>query len=158
LEGTLVGTRQGDSDWRFEGTGKLAAVKFAMTNVDLEEILAEAEDAAAASSPTPAEAPANARFSHEKLADRLAAAATISDPQLKDKSLTSLAKDAARASEIDIMNSTLSQMIEMGQRDEATHEAAVLLAKAGRSKQAIETAKGIADPDLRDKTLAELAQ
>ena len=157
IEGTLVGARQDDDDWKFEGTGKLEAVGFAMTNLDLEQMLADAASPSVAIQ-MPPESATGGNYSRERLTDRLTAAATITDPEIKDKSLATLAEDAAKADEIEIMKSALSQMIELDERDAARHASALLLAKTGHLKQAIETAKGISDPDLRDKALAELAQ
>ena len=59
---------------------------------------------------------------------------------------------------MDIMKSALGQMIEIDQRDAARHATALLLAKNGHLKQAIETARTIEDSELRDKALAQLAQ
>jgi serine/threonine protein kinase len=152
MDGTLVGARLGVSDWQFTGTGKLAAVQFAVTNLDLEKVMAAAEP------PVPPEAPIAAKNSHEKLTERLAATETITDESIKDKSLTSLAEDAAKAGETKIAKSALDQMVDTNQRDAATSASALLLARAGLLKQAIELARVIADDDIRDKTLAELAQ
>jgi hypothetical protein len=152
IDGTLVGTREDDSDWQFAGTGKLTAVQFAVTNLDLEKVLAAVEP------PAPPEAPAGTKSSRKKLADRLAATETISDESIKDKSLTSLAEDAAKAGETKIVKSALDQMVDTNQRDAATSASALLLARAGFLKPAIELARIIADDDLRDRTLAELAQ
>ena len=157
IAGTLVGTRQDDSDWQFAGTGKLGGDPFAMTNLDLEQMLADAASSSVAS-PVPPGSVTDGRYSRERLADRLTAAATITDPEIKDKSLATLAEDAAKAGEIEIMKSALSQMTDIDKHDVAAHESARLLAKAGHLKQAIETARGISDADLRDKALAELAQ
>jgi hypothetical protein len=150
--GTLVGTRLGVSNWQFAGTGDLAAIRFAVTNLDLEKVLAAAE------TPAPPEAPAGVKSSREKLAARLSATETITDESIKDKSLTSLAEDAAKAGETKIVKSALDQMVDTNQRDAATSASALLLAKAGFLKPAIELARVIADDDIRDKTLAELAQ
>ncbi len=152
MDGTLVGTRLDGSNWQFAGTGKLAAVQFAMTNLDPGEILTAVEP------PVPPEAPVVAKSSHKKLADRLAATETITDESIKDKSLTTLAEDAAKAGEVKIVKSALDGMMDGGRRDTATSASALLLAKAGFLKPAIELARVIADDDLRDKTLAELAQ
>jgi serine/threonine protein kinase len=143
IDGTLVGTRVDDSRWEFTGTGQLAAVRFEMAGLDLKSLL------------TPVAATSNSR---ENLTERLAAIETIADESIKDKSLTSLAEDAAKAGEIKIVKSALDQMVDTNQRDAATSASALLLAKAGFLKPAIELARVIADDDIRDKTLAELAQ
>jgi hypothetical protein len=49
-------------------------------------------------------------------------------------------------------------MFNLPKRDDTTHEAALLLAKRGLRKQAIDLAKGIGELNLRDRTLVELAQ
>jgi predicted Ser/Thr protein kinase len=152
IDGTLVGARLGVSNWQFTGTGELAAVRFAVTNQDLEEVLAAAEP------PAPPEAPEGAKNSREKLAARLTATETITDESIKDKSLTSLAKDAAKAGDTKVVKSALDQMVDTNQRDAAMSASALLLAKTGFLKPAIELARTIADDDIRDKTLAELAQ
>ena len=157
IDGTLVGTRQDDDDWEFAGTGKLEAVGFAMTNLDLEQMLAAAASPSV-TNPMATGSATDGKYFHERLADRLAAAATIADPEIKDKSLATLAEDAAKSVDMEIVNSALSQMADIDKHDVTARESARLLAKAGHLKQAIETAKGISDPDLRDKALAELAQ
>ncbi len=81
-------------------------------------------------SPVPPGSATDGKYSRERLADRLAAAATITDPEIKDKSLTILAEDAAKAGEMDIMKSALSQMTDIDKHDVAAHESARLLAKA----------------------------
>jgi hypothetical protein len=143
IDGTLMGTRRGVSDWQFAGTGKLAAAQFEMAGLELKDLLV----------PPTVRSP-----SRENLTERLAATETITDESIKDKSFTSLAEDAAKAGETEIVKSALGEMVDDNQRDAAAHESALLLAKAGFRKQAIETAKGISDPNIHDKTLAELAQ
>ena len=142
IEGTLTGSRQGDFDWRFEGTGKLADVKFEMDGLDLNAVLA------------PPKPPAK---THETFSDRLEAASTIADTTTRDKALRTLAADAARAGDVEIVKSALGGMVDMEERDAATHDAALQLAQDGLRKDAIELAKGIADPDIRDQVMTALA-
>jgi tRNA A-37 threonylcarbamoyl transferase component Bud32 len=146
IDGALAGTRLGGSDWSFAGTGDLAAIKFEVTNLDLIKLM------------PPPPPPAAPGASHEALVERLDAASTITEPDVKDKSLAELAADAADAGELEIAKSALEKMTDTDARDAATHDCAVSLAKNGRRKDAVEMAKLISDSDLRDKVLAELAQ
>jgi predicted Ser/Thr protein kinase len=149
IDGTLAGTRLGGSDWSFAGTGDLAAIKFEMTNLDLTTLMTP---------PPPPAAPSAPGASHEALVERLEAAETITDNDVKDKSLATLATDAADAGEVEIAKSALEKMTDTDERDAATHDCATQLAKNGRRKDAVEMAKLISDSDLRDKALAELAE
>jgi serine/threonine protein kinase len=146
IDGTLVGARQTGTQWSFAGTGPLAAVKFEMTNLDLTSLLAP---------PTPPAVPADA---HETLNDRLDAAKTITDDTVRDKSLAALAADAVDAGDVEMAKSALQEMADTDDRDAATRDCALQFAKNGRRKAAVEMAGWISDSDLRDKTLAELAQ
>ncbi len=92
----------------------------------------------------------------EKLSERLDAASSINDPNEKEPPLAAIATDAAKAGEVEIVKKALAQMSE--NRNETTRQAALLLAKRGLRKQAIEIAKGINDNDSRNQTLSELAQ
>jgi hypothetical protein len=141
IEGSLVGTRQADAKWLFLGAGKLAAVSFEMDETNLQDAL-------------PAGTDANA---HEILQERLDAAKTIVDETLKDKLLRALSADAARIGEAATVKSALAEMIDMDSRDAAAHDAALQLAAAGRRKEALEIAKSIADPDIRDQAMTALA-
>ncbi len=139
IDGTLAGTCLNDTHWRFTGASELAEVKFEMTNLDLPAVLAPPADV------------------HETLEERLDAAKTIVDPTAKDKALRTLATDAARAREVEIVKSALGEMIDMDERDAATHDAVLQLARVGLRKEAIEMAKGIADSDIRDQVMTALA-
>ncbi|HUC83971.1 MAG TPA: hypothetical protein VL970_02175, partial [Candidatus Acidoferrales bacterium] len=101
---------------------------------------------------------AAAGMSPSVLAERLEAAAGITDPDQKDKPLAALAADAAKAGQVLLAKEALADMYNVTARDAATQAAAVLLAKHGLRKSAIEMAKGITDTTVRDQTLAELAQ
>jgi serine/threonine protein kinase len=101
---------------------------------------------------------AKASRARDELNERLEAASNITDPGEKDAPLAALANDAAKLGEADIVRNSLSQMIDLTRRDEATHEAVMLLAKRGLRKSAIDLAKGISESTLRDRTLVELAQ
>jgi hypothetical protein len=144
IEGSLVGSKLSESQWLFLGAGKLSPVRFEMADADLKDVLPPLAAGA---------------YSHQNLLERLEAAQTITDgSSIKNKSLTALVKDAAAAGDLDLVKSALAQITDVEARDAATRDAALLLAKGGLRKQAIEIAKGIDDSDLRDKALAELAQ
>jgi hypothetical protein len=98
------------------------------------------------------------RAARDELNERLEAASNITDAGEKDTPLAALATDAAKLGEADIVRNSLSQMIDLTRRDQATHEAVILLAKRGLKKPAIDLAKGIGELNLRDRTLVELAQ
>ena len=92
------------------------------------------------------------------LFDRLDAATSINDSKARDKLLSAVAVDAARAGEVQIARDALQKINVSSVRDPASHEAAVSLAKCGFRKQAIEVAKGILNTTIRNQTLSELAQ
>ena len=96
--------------------------------------------------------------SAEAIAERMEAAMGISDPGQKDKPLAAVVVDAAQTGQVETVKKALAAMYDVDDRNKATHEAAVLLAKHGLRKPAIDLAKGISDTDLRDQTLVELAQ
>jgi serine/threonine protein kinase len=94
----------------------------------------------------------------ETLAERLEAASVISNIGARDTALAALTTDAAKAGEVDIVKDSLRQMTGIVERVQTAREAARLLGKRGLRKQAIEIAKSIEDPVIRDQTLSELAQ
>jgi hypothetical protein len=94
----------------------------------------------------------------DKLTARLDAAASMNDVTAKDKPLAAVAVAAAKEGEVDIARQALARMFYPAERDAAARETALMLAKRGLSKQAIEIAKGINDYTIRNQTLAELAQ
>ena len=98
------------------------------------------------------------KTSKETLADRLEAASNMNDPGAKDKSLSVLATDAAKAGDPKTTADALRQINDFGMKSRTAHEAVRLLAKRGLRKQALEIAKGIDDYPTRDKALSELAQ
>jgi predicted Ser/Thr protein kinase len=95
---------------------------------------------------------------HELLTERLEAASNISDYNEKDQPLVALAIDAAKAGEAEIAKKAVDQIYIQDTRDTAMHDTAMLLAKHGMRKQAIEIAKSITGYSTRNQTLAELAQ
>jgi predicted Ser/Thr protein kinase len=98
------------------------------------------------------------RAARDELNERLEAASNMNNATEKDKPLAAVATDAAKAGEVEIAKQALAQMFNLSKRDDTTHEAALLLAKRGLRKQAIDLAKGIGELNLRDRTLVELAQ
>jgi len=94
----------------------------------------------------------------DKLSSRLEAASSMNDVTAKDKPLAAVAADAARAGEIEIAKKALAQMFDPTRRDEAKRETALLLAKRGSRKDAVELAKSIGDDTIHNQTLSELAQ
>src|SRR6266700_4231950 len=94
----------------------------------------------------------------EGLAERLDAASTISGPGEKDRALAMVALDAAKAGEMAIVMGSLGRISRNTARDQAAQESAHLLASAGLSRQAIETAALIVGSVKRDQTFAELAR
>jgi hypothetical protein len=103
-------------------------------------------------------APETLKKLREALNDRLDAASNMNNAAEKDKPLAAVATDAAKAGEVEIVAQALGQMFSLSKRDDTTREAALLLAKRGLRKQAIEIAKGINNFKTRDQTLSELAQ
>ncbi len=96
--------------------------------------------------------------SRETLLERREAASEISDPSARGEAMATLATDAAKAGEPDIVKDGLRQIIDFAKKNETAYEAVGLLAKHGMRKQALEIARSIGDRDLRDKALSELAQ
>ena len=94
----------------------------------------------------------------ENLAARLEAATMISSMMEKDRAMATLAKDAARAGEINIVKNSLRQIGGNETRDAAAHESVRLLAQHGHRKQAVEVARTISSMEIRDKALSELAE
>jgi predicted Ser/Thr protein kinase/uncharacterized membrane protein len=94
----------------------------------------------------------------EIFSSRLEAAGEISNGVSKDRALAGIASDAAKAGEVEIVKQTFDQISSIPARDSAIHQAALLLAKRGSRRQAVDLAKEINYPTLRDQTLSELAQ
>ena len=103
-------------------------------------------------------APGASKEARQLLSERLEAASSISHEGENNKPLAAVAADAAKAGEVEIAKKALAQMSDVDKRDAATHDTALLLAKGGLRKEAIEMARGISQPTIRDQTLSELAQ
>jgi len=93
----------------------------------------------------------------EELSARLDAAAMISNQIGKDKALSLVAIDAARAGEIDTVNAAIDQIGNLIARDQASLDSIRLLAKRGLRKEAIQIAQRISNSITRDLALSELA-
>jgi hypothetical protein len=98
------------------------------------------------------------KLARRRLAERLEAASTISGGIDRDAALAWVARDAATAGEAETVKSALQRIIISSTRDEVAREAALLLARRGLGKQAIEIARGISVTSTRDHTLSELAK
>jgi len=94
----------------------------------------------------------------EELSARLEAAEMISNQSEKDKALSVVATDAARAGEIDTVSAAIEQISASSYRDQASLDSVRLLAKRGLRKEAIQIAQRISSNMTRDLALAELAQ
>jgi serine/threonine protein kinase len=151
IVGLLAGVPTSGGGWHFLGQGELGAIHFDIPQLDLKQVLADVTLRANQPESTP---PA----SHEQLAERLAAAESITEFPLKNKSLAALAAEAAAAGDSDTVKSALDEMTGYAARNEATRTCALLLAKAGARDAALELAEGIGDLRIHDETLAELAQ
>ena len=149
--GSLQGNRNGPNRWKFAGQGQLAAVQFDLDPWDLNQALAASRWLANQSAADNKNSPAD-------LAARLEAATSINNYTVRDQAMAALAKDAATVGDFPTTQSALAQINAYDQRDAATHDAALLLAKAGFRKQAVQLAQGINTYTVRDRTLSELAQ
>jgi serine/threonine protein kinase len=97
------------------------------------------------------------KVSKDILTERLTTASMINDIELRDKSIAAVASDAAKAGEVDLVKQSLEKM-SFPARNQTAQASAIELANQGLRKQALEIATAIEDRELRDKTLAALAQ
>jgi predicted Ser/Thr protein kinase len=96
--------------------------------------------------------------SPETLSDRLAAAKMMNDLTAKNKALSAIATDAAKAGSSKIVADSLNEIYDFTTKSRTALDAVRLLAKRGMKKQALGIARNIDDYTLRDRALAELAQ
>lgn len=94
----------------------------------------------------------------EDYAARLEAAGMIGSQTEKDKALSVVATDAARAGEVDTVGEAIDGIATSSYRDQAALDAVRLLAKRGLRKEAIQIAQKIGGNTMRDLALSELAQ
>ena len=147
IVGLLAGTPTSGGGWYFLGQGELGEIHFNVENLEAKQLLAEVTTQA---NPTPS--------SKEQFSARLAAAESITNFPLKDKSLGALAAEAAAVGDTDTVKAALAEMTGYPAHNLATQSCALLLAKAGERQAALELAQSISDLKLHDETLAELAK
>ena len=92
------------------------------------------------------------------LESRLEAAQSISDTSGRDAAFAQLARDAAKAGDVNLVRRTLSRILGSQERDQAALESVRLLAQLGLRKPAVEIAKTISGGTVRDTALSELAR
>jgi hypothetical protein len=90
--------------------------------------------------------------------DALDVAKRISVFNERDKALVSVAKSAAASSDSENIEKVLGTMSSASLIDSTASEAAIKLAKAGKSSEAIDIAQKIGDSTLRDKTLLRISE
>jgi hypothetical protein len=96
--------------------------------------------------------------SRETLDGRLQAASMITDMDSRNRSVTAITIDAAKAGQFNIVKESLQRINDFSARNDTALEAVRLLAQRGLKKEALEIAKGINDMDTRDQALSELAK
>ena len=89
---------------------------------------------------------------------RFDAAQAITRFTERDEAMATVAKDAARAGDVDVVNQALGAIVNFVKRDAASGDAARLLNRRGRRNEAIEIAKTMNNFTSRDEVLAELAR
>jgi len=94
----------------------------------------------------------------EQLSARLDAAGMIGNLTERDKALSVVATDAARAGEVKTVSVAIERISTLSYRDQAALDAIRLLAKRGLRKEAIQIAQRITSISMRDLALSELAQ
>jgi len=94
----------------------------------------------------------------EQLSARLEAAAMIGGQTERDKALSVVATDAARAGEVETVSDAIDRITTSSYRDQAALDAVRALAKRGLRKEAIQVAQKINGTTTRDLALSELAQ
>jgi hypothetical protein len=94
----------------------------------------------------------------EELAARLDAAGMIGSLTERDKALSGVATDAAKAGEVETVSDAIERITTLSYRDQAALDAVRLLAKRGFRKDAIQIAQRINSNMVRDLALSELAQ
>ncbi|HEY3856718.1 MAG TPA: protein kinase [Verrucomicrobiae bacterium] len=94
----------------------------------------------------------------EALKDRLNAALEITDHDAKNNAIVAVAKDAANAGEMQVLEDALGRITDQTQRNQTTYDAVSVLIQHNQRKQAAQIAKNISDQDLRNKAFSDLAQ
>jgi uncharacterized iron-regulated protein len=102
--------------------------------------------------------PEDSHLSHQTLSERLEAAETIVGSNNRSAALAIVATDAGKAGQGEIVKLAVSKIADSSAHDQAALDAARLLGKGGRRKQAIEVAKLIYNNSVRDQAFSELAR
>ena len=82
----------------------------------------------------------------------------IGNQSERDRALSLVATDAARAGEVDTVTAAIEQILAVNARDQASLNSVRLLSERGLRKEAIRLAQGISSTTVRDSALSELAQ
>jgi len=91
------------------------------------------------------------------LATRLEAARAMTFMNERDEALGAVARDAARAGNVDVTKSALKNMTFMNARDDASADCAYALSEAGQPAAAVEVARMMTFMHRRDQVLKKLA-
>jgi len=94
----------------------------------------------------------------QSLNERLEAAAGIGSSEERSSAFSRLAHDAANVGNVEVVKQSLPRILDNNARDQATLDAARLLAGRQLRRQAIGIAKTIISSEMRDQALAELAR
>jgi len=89
---------------------------------------------------------------------RLDAARQISNPTLADTTLAKLAKDAAFVGNTEVAADSVEGIKAVSLHDQTAYDSAILLARNGARDDAVELARMIGKPDMRDDVLRKLAE
>ncbi|HEX3988006.1 MAG TPA: hypothetical protein VHZ30_01165, partial [Verrucomicrobiae bacterium] len=85
-------------------------------------------------------------------------ASEITDNDAKNNAIVAVAKDAANAGEMQVLEDSLGKITDQTQRNQTTYDSVGVLIQHGHRKQAAQIARNISDPDLRNKAFSDLAQ
>jgi hypothetical protein len=91
------------------------------------------------------------------LATRLEAARAMTFMNERDQALGAVARDAARAGDVDVTKSALKSMTFMNAKDDAAADCAYALSEAGQPAAAVEVARTMTFMHRRDQVLKKLA-
>jgi hypothetical protein len=91
------------------------------------------------------------------LATRLEAARAMTFMNERDQALGAVARDAARAGDVEVTKSALKNITFMNTRDDAAADCAYALSEAGNASAAVEIARTMTFMNKRDQVLKKLA-
>ncbi len=161
MDGLLVATHRRtypDYQWEFAGQGQLGEVHFEIHQLDLTQLLAASWQSV--NPPAASGAVATDGAAHARNLQRLQRMQSMPASTIKDSALARLAREAAAAGDVEIVQSALmcGQMVSFAQHDAAVHDAVLLLAKAGRRQPAIDLAQSTcwSNFNLREQTMDDL--